>query len=245
MKVIANVAQLLGVDPRADRKTFTKALERELALRDKTDPQAAAQLQADERLLDQAAKDGKIIAASRPHWLKALREDRAGAKAMLAVLAAVPKQVHANLDGSSRTGAVQEIADPEVERISAYVTGRPFETTQRPQAPVRAAAQPTPASGRTDQPTVTTMDEMNAMIESDPPLHRHMWASGCRDGLKPPQEQFVAYPDVDVPWDPKPQLVMHEDGTGHWETPRPDDKWLSTQGPGGESRTGDRRLDIE
>jgi hypothetical protein len=110
-QVIASVRQLLGVDPRADRKAFVTALNRELALRDKTDPQAAAQLQADERLLDQAMKDGKIVAASRPHWLKALCEDRNGAKACLAAMSGIPyvaaenakgpKRVRANLDGSS------------------------------------------------------------------------------------------------------------------------------------------------
>jgi hypothetical protein len=208
--IVERVAQLLGVDPRSDRKTFKAALDRELALRDQTDPQAVAQLHTDERLLDQAMKDGKIIAASRPHWLKALREDRDGAKRMIAVLASVPEVVRANLDGSSRTAAVREIA--------AQTPGDAFE------------------------PTVTTADEMNAAIEADPEMHRAVWAiSRGGGGLKPPPERFTAVPDADVPWDPAPRLVTNDDGTGsHWETPEVDEKWLTTQGPRREPRTGSR-----
>ena len=95
-------------------------------------------------------------------------------------------------------------------------------------------------SGDAFDPVVTNAEQMNAAIEADENLHRGMWAMGIRDGLKPPPEQFRAAPDADPPWDPQPKLVLHEDGTGHYETPLPDDKWLGTQGPRGESRTGGR-----
>jgi hypothetical protein len=218
-RIIASVAQLLNVDPRADRKAFVTALDRELGLRDQADPNAAAQLRADEQLLDKAVKDGKITASSRPRWRNALREDHDGAKRVIAALAANPfvgaanvtdaKRVRANLDGSSRTAVVQEIAGE------------------------------TPGAGF--EPTVTTLDGINAAIEADPNLHKAMWAAGLREGLKPPPERFRAVPDADLEWDPQPELVMHKDGTGsHWETPEVDPKWLTTQGPRREPRTGRR-----
>jgi hypothetical protein len=68
------------------------------------------------------------------------------------------------------------------------------------------------------------MQELNAAIEADPELHRMVWAvGGAGGGLKAPPERMTAYPDVEVPWNPKPRLVVHDDGTaGQWVTPKAD-----------------------
>jgi hypothetical protein len=158
----------------------------------------------------EAIRSGKILASHRDYWTDAFKSNFATTRTALASLAS-PRQALNNLDGSSKTAQVQEIAG---------------------QTP----------SARFD-PVVTTLDQMNAAIEADENLHRGAWAIGIRDGLKPPPQQFTVYPDVEPEWDPQPKLVMHEDGTGHWETPEPDEKWLGTQGPRGQSRTGNRTND--
>src|SRR6202035_4854477 len=102
------------------RRTFATALNRELAIGVRTDPQAAAQLQAAERLLDQAIKDGQIIAESRPHWLKALREDRNGAKACLAVMQGNAYIAAENAKGPKRSPtSPQTHRDADLEAVSA------------------------------------------------------------------------------------------------------------------------------
>jgi len=88
---------------------------------------------------------------------------------------------------------------------------------------------------------VTTIEQQNATIGADRDYHRAVWAMGVRDGLKKPAEQFRVTEDYDKPWDPKPVLVEHGDGTGHWENPASDIEYLRTQGDPG--RNGSRPSD--
>ena len=242
---LPRIAQLLGVDPRADRKAFVSALDRELAQRDKTDPGARAQLEADDRLLDQAMRDGRITAASRARYRNGLRNDREGTTRVLAILAACPVIGASEAEirrsrADQRPVSRQADGDADLAAALAKVTGRAVAELDDPPAATtvvrQIASEATRATGR----HAVTNDELNAEIEADPEYHRGLWAIGVRDGLKPPPEQLTVFPDVDVPWDPKPELVVNADGTGHYEAREPDDKWLGTQGPRGESRSGRR-----
>lgn len=90
-----------------------------------------------------------------------------------------------------------------------------------------------------DQPRdggYVTNDELNRSIESDEQFHRAVWeitrGQGV-SGLKPPEERFYICEDYDAPWNPKPQLVINPDGTGQYEMPEVDDRWLTVQGSEG------------
>jgi hypothetical protein len=209
----AELAALVGLTADADDETLQKAIDEKLI---ETNTQrvaaSAAQLEADDRRLVEAAiQQGKFGPSRREHWLHALKQDRDGAKSVIAVLAAVPQAF---------TG--QPAFDPEIERVSAITTGRPYEPAPAPQAAVQAAAAQRAPSQRGTDP-VTSMQELNAAIEADPQMHRAVWAIGGPGfGLKKPAEPMTAYPDVEEPWNPKPRLVVHDDGTGHWETPKAD-----------------------
>lgn len=81
--------------------------------------------------------------------------------------------------------------------------------------------------------TVTTA-AVNAAIEADPDYHRAIWEiSRGQGGLTPPPEQIRICPDVEAEWDPKPRLIMRNDGTGYWETPQPNIESLGTRGDPG------------
>lgn len=219
MPGLPRIADLLGVDPRADRKAFVTALDRELALRDEADPGARAQLEADERLLVQAMKDGKITAASQAHWRDALGKDRDGTSRVIAALPACPGVVSGPV---VRATGAQPALDPDLAQVYANITGRPFEPTPGPRA-VRAAAEPASAPALRDgQPSARTVDDMNAQIMSDPEMHRAMWRMGVRDGIDKPPEQITGTPAVEPSWDPRPRLVENPDGTAQWETPQAD-----------------------
>jgi hypothetical protein len=204
------IAELLGLDPSTDEVTVRRALSEWIARNDAKQPAAAAR-HDDERIVAAAISAGKFTPARREFYLNALREDPAGARRVIAVLAAVPQAF---------TG--QPAFDPEIERVSAITTGRPYEPAPAPQAAVQAAAaQSAPAQRGTDP--VTSMQELNAQIEADPAMHRLSWAvGGPGGGLKPPPEQFTSYPEFDPSWNPKPRLVDHGDGTSSWETPPAD-----------------------
>jgi hypothetical protein len=222
MPELPRIAQLLGVDPRADRKAFVTALERELALRDEADPGARAQLEADERLLVQAMTDGKITAASHARWSDALRKDRDGAKRVLAALPACPQVFSGPV---VRAAGAQPAEDAELAQVYANITGRPFEPTRGPRAVQAAAPQPVSAPALqpySGQPSARTVDDLNAQIQADPELHAAMWRMGVRDGLEPPPQRITSTPAVEPSWDPKPRLVENEDGTASWQTPEAD-----------------------
>lgn len=71
-------------------------------------------------------------------------------------------------------------------------------------------------------PIMTTIDAVNAEINADPGLQRAFWELGVRDGIEKPPEHISGQPGWDPSWDPKPRLVMNDDGTGQWVTPPAD-----------------------
>jgi hypothetical protein len=210
------IAELLGLDPGTDEVTVRRALS-EWVTRHDADRRAAAARHDDERIVAAAISVGKFFPARRQFYLNALQEDPAGARRVIEGLELVPFVAAANAAST---------CDPDVERVSAIINGRPYGPAPSPAAAVHAAAaQRTPLSPARDtgQPSVMTNDQLNAQIGSDPELHRVVWAiGGPGGGLKAPPERLTAYPDAEVPWNPKPRIVDHGDGTGHWETPPPD-----------------------
>jgi hypothetical protein len=234
---IVAAAKLLGVDPRADRKAFVTALDRELAQRDQADPRAAAQLQADERALDQAMKDGKITAASRANWRNALRENRTGVQAMFAAMpacasaAASDAEIRRSRANVDRPVDGQVRRDAELDAISAQVTGRPPAQVQRARAELEKTSTIRRVDADTYQATTVTEAELNAAIEADDQYARDLYAiSGAWSGQQPPEPQFRVVPEVDADWNPQPKLVVNKDGTGHWENQQPDPATLGMRG---------------
>jgi hypothetical protein len=91
---IDEVAQLLGLDPNADRETVLATMRHVLAERESAEI-AAKHQQEDERKVAAAIRDGRIGASRREFWLQALHEDRHGATRVLAMLTPVPEVLHA------------------------------------------------------------------------------------------------------------------------------------------------------
>jgi hypothetical protein len=217
---LALVTQRLGLPAGADEATILSALDKALSDREAS-KRVAANQRDHQRIVHAAIRDGRIAASRAQVWLNALNEDPEGATRVITSLAAVPPEL---------TG--QPAVDLELERVSAIINGAPYEPSPSPQAAVQAAAaQPAPPLRGTDQP-VTTTEELNAQIESDAALHRAAWAiGGAGGGLKRPPEQLTSYPDPGPSYNPKPQLVVNDDGTaGQWVTPKAD--W-QTPGFGG------------
>lgn len=229
---VSEVAELLGLPPDTDKNT----VERELAAYTENLKTAA---RADGRAVAAAIVDGRIPESRGPFWLNALAKDPSGnAHSLLASLAPI-----------TRPGGASDLkpaVDAETETVFAKITGQ---QAPLPPAPHQIAKRRTVsasvddpgaitvvreiASGATEAsfaPTVVERDAMNARINADPGLQRIAWAAGIRDGIEPPPVQYRLCPEYDKPWDPAPKLVMHRDGTGHWENPEPDPETLTTRG---------------
>jgi ATP-dependent protease ClpP protease subunit len=172
----------------------------------------------DERIVDAAIRDGRIHADGRQAWLHRLKSDRKGFTTLIEALAPIPMYAVRRPDAT--TGY-----DAEMEAVSAKITGRP---PQRPA--VRAALDDASSDPDAFVPRHVTDAQLNAYIEADPEYHRVIYAiTGGAGGLKKPEDRIRVNAEYEAPWDPKPKLVLNADGTGHYENPAPDPKWLGTQ----------------
>lgn len=210
---LKKVAELLGLSADSDEVSVRRALDDFLSRR-AAEKRAAAARESAERVVAAAIGDGRISAKSRPAWLKALAEDPAGTRRVIASLMPVP----ADLVGARRAVVDRGVdADTaEMERILAKLTGQPVPDgdtgaavprINRDVMAAQASSTPRPATTRSD-----------AEILEDPAYRDVAWRLGprARAGLKPPEARWTG-PDPLYDDEYTPELIENSDGTAYWK----------------------------
>ncbi|ORV86734.1 hypothetical protein AWC11_17045 [Mycobacterium interjectum] len=149
---------------------------------------------AAEAEVNAAINSGKILVENRAYWLKAFKANPVDTRKVLDSLT--------SRFSPQRPPAADRkpTADDEMARVHARITADPFE-----------------------QSGVVGREQMDAELRADRQYHESLWRGlgqcGALD-IDKPAEQFVS--GVQSASMSRYQLVEHGDGTGHWETVKPD-----------------------
>lgn len=190
----------------------------------------------DERTVDAAIRDGKIMAADRAKWVERLQQDPHGFRSLLSAMAAVP-----GLNPSAP--ALSQAAAEQAELAASFAKVTGHSAPERPATPNGAtyARTPAPRKGPNPRATATSSDtERVTPVVFNPsgdPIYERVetgrprsewteeeirdaaiWNLGprFRDGLEPPPETRSYIRDLT-----EPHLVENTDGTWHWERTDP------------------------
>jgi hypothetical protein len=158
------------------------------------------------QLVDAAIADGRISAASRQVFLNALTADPGSTKRALAALTPLPVNLQRSGKQPNASATTPSTARPSVDSDALTpMFRRDLGVPNRGDMPATRAF------------TVTT-EQMNAQANANPQLHRIAWELGIRDGLNKPSDDYIVWPNDDIPG--SVHWVDQGNGTGHFETVR-------------------------